>query len=298
MLCQPLAKMSIINSPLNSEGTLSLEMDYSSWNTCLILIGASCLGYMFLFVLCHLVSILISATYCSLCPKEKVFWDLAATRAVFGIHCIYAGLRALLVDPVLTADTITGQQSWSQLTILIAVGFFLFENLALHLSNFIFWTCDILLAVHHFFAFLGFLGAVLYSIGGHYLAMLTLLLEMSTPFTCISWMLLKAGCSDTLFWKVNQWIMIHMFHCRMVLTYHLWWVCLYNWDRFKNSLPFVYIAFFFTGLAILTIILNPYWTHKKTQQLLTPVDWNFKGTSVKSSSLKANGRIKRHKKKQ
>ncbi|OCT78429.1 protein CLN8 [Xenopus laevis] len=285
--------MSVINSLPKVEATLSLELDFSSWNTCLTVIGASCLGYLFLFVLCHLVSILVSATYCSLCAKEKVFWDLAATRAVFGVQCIYAGLRALLIDPVLTADTITGQQSWSRFTVLIAAGFFLFENLALHLSNLIFWTCDIFLAVHHFFAFVGYLAAVICSTGGHYLYMLTLLLEMSTPFTCISWMLLKAGCSNTLFWKVNQWIMIHLFHCRMVLTYHLWWVCLYNWDRFINSLPFVYIVFFLTGLAILTIILNPYWTHKKTQQLLTPVDWNFEETSGK-----ANGGIKLQKKKQ
>ncbi|NP_001087512.1 CLN8, transmembrane ER and ERGIC protein L homeolog isoform X1 [Xenopus laevis] len=290
--------MSIINSLLNFEATLSLEMDYSSWNTCLIVSGAGFLGYLFLFVLCHLVSILVSATYRSLSAKEKVFWDLAVTRAVFGVQCIYAGLRALLIDPVLTADTITGQQSWSHFTILIAVGFFLFENLALHTSNLIFWTCDIFLAVHHFFAFLGYLAAAICNTGGHYLYMLSLLLEMSTPFTCISWMLLKAGSSNTLFWKVNQWIMIHMFHCRIVLTYHLWWVCLYNWDRYKNSLPFVYIAFFFTGLAIVTIILNPYWTHKKTQQLLTPVDWNFKETSVKSRSEKGNGVIKHHKKKQ
>ncbi|KAJ1150225.1 hypothetical protein NDU88_003020 [Pleurodeles waltl] len=51
--------------------------------------------------------------------------------------------------------------------------------------------------------------------------MITLLLEMSTPFTCVSWMLLKVGWSQSLIWKANQWIMIHMFHCRMILTYHL-----------------------------------------------------------------------------
>ncbi|KAM4692885.1 protein CLN8 isoform 1-T2 [Discoglossus pictus] len=273
-----------------TETTLDLEIDYSSWTTCAILIGAGFFVYMGIFVLSHLVSDLFCATYRSLSAKEKVFWDLAATRAVFGVQCTYSGLRALLVDPVLSADKITAQQDWTWFTILTATGFFLFENVSLHMYNFIFWTCDVFLAVHHFFAFIGFFGLVVYTTAGHYLAMMTLLLEISTPFTCISWMLLKAGWSNTVFWKVNQWVMIHMFHCRMVLTYHLWWICLYNWDHLRNSVAFTYIMFFFTGLALVTLILNPYWTHKKTQQLLTPVDWNFQASPEKPT-ISGNGHI-------
>ncbi|KAM4771981.1 protein CLN8 [Rhinophrynus dorsalis] len=279
------------NSPLSAEVTLHFDLDYTSWKTCLPLVVAGFLIYLGIFILCHLVSFFLSATYCSLSAKEKVFWNLATTRAVFGVQCTFAGLRALLVDPVLGDDKIRAQQDWSWFTILIAIGFFLFENLALHLSNIIFRTWDVFLSVHHFFAFLGYFGYMIYSTAGHYLAMVTLLLEVSTPFTCISWILLKAGWSNTVLWKTNQWIMIHMFHCRMVLTYHMWWVCFCNWNTLVNSVPLVFISFFFTGLALLTLVLNPYWTHKKTQQLLTPVDWNFEDSSVKSSSGKRNGGI-------
>ncbi|MEE6476659.1 hypothetical protein FKM82_011168 [Ascaphus truei] len=283
-------------SPLPVQAMLDVDWDYSSWNTCLILIAVGFLFYLGIFVLCHLISSFLCATFRSLSAKEKVFWDLAATRAVFGVQCTFAGLRALLVDPVFNADRVSGQQSWSWFTTLIATGFFLFENLALHMSNLLFWTCDVFLAVHHFFAFLGYFGLVIYSTAGHYLAMVTLLLEISTPFTCISWMLLKADLSNTLFWKANQWVMVHMFHCRMVLTYHLWWVCFCNWDHIINSVPLVYAMFFYTGLALVTIILNPYWTHKKTQQLLTPVDWNFETPSVRSTASE-NGGIDLKKKK-
>lgn len=85
----------------------------------------------------------------------------------------------------------------------------------------------------------------------------------------------QAGCSDSLFWRLNQWLMIHMFHCRMVLTYHMWWVCFWHWDGLRGSLHLPHLALFLVGLGLLTLVLNPYWTHKKTQQLLTPVDWNF-----------------------
>lgn len=268
----------------------SFDLDYSSWNTRLILIVGGFLFYMGIFAFSHLASVVLCATYRSLPAKEKVFWNLSATRAVFGAQCIVTGLTALLIDPVLLADQITGQQGWAFFTIMIATGFFLFENLALYTSNILFWTFDSFLAAHHIFAFIGYLGAVICNTAGHYLPMVTLLLEMSTPFTCISWMLLKAGWSQTLFWKVNQWFMIHMFHCRMVLTYHLWWVSLYNWDHLVRSVTVLYVAFFFVGLTLVTIILNPYWTYKKTLQLLTPVDWNFESTS-KNSSREGNGRI-------
>ncbi|XP_072264518.1 protein CLN8 [Pyxicephalus adspersus] len=271
--------------------SFDFDLDYSSWGICFKLIAAGFLFYMGIFTFCHLLSVPLFSTYRALSTREKVFWDLAATRAVFGVQCIIAGLIALLFDPVLTADKITGRRGWSWFTILTAVGFFLFENIALHVSNFVFWTFDAFLAVHHFFAFLGYFGVIFCSTAGHYLGMVTLLLEMSTPFTCVSWMLLKAGWSRTLFWKTNQWLMIHLFHCRMVLTYHLWWVSLYNWDRMVTTLPLAYLAFFLTGLALVTLILNPYWTYKKTHQLLTPVDWNFEPASSKATVVGNGGLI-------
>ncbi|PIO35093.1 hypothetical protein AB205_0027300 [Aquarana catesbeiana] len=269
--------------------SFDFDLEYSSWNICLKLIFGGFLVYLSCFLFCHLVSVLLFATYRALSTQEKVFWDLAATRAVFGVQCIIAGLTALLIDPVLASDQITAQRGWAWFTILTAIGFFLFENIALHVSNLVFWTFDAFLATHHLFAFLGYFGVIFCTTAGHYLAMVTLLLEMSTPFTCVSWMLLKAGWSHTLFWKANQWLMIHMFHCRMVLTYHLWWVLLYNWDRLVTSVPLAYIVFFFTGLALVTLVLNPYWTYKKTHQLLTPVDWNFVPVSSKAKVIANSG---------
>ncbi|MBZ3880350.1 Protein CLN8 [Sciurus carolinensis] len=358
-------------TPVSDRGTPDsvFDLDYTSWETRSTLVVAGFVFYLGVFVACHQLSSSLNATYRSLGAREKVFWDLAATRAVFGIQSTSAGLWALLGDPVLQADKACGQQNWCWFHVTTATGFFFFENVAVHLSNLFFRTFDLFLVVHHLFAFLGFLGSAVNLRAGHYLAMTTLLLEMSTPFTCISWMLLKvssvkhpvdpvddgvvrhtasvagicaapavclsiqwtmvwavgpvpgwqhvsvcvlysveeedmeahwhvqvvpeaAGWSETLFWKLNQWLMIHMFHCRMVLTYHMWWVCFWHWGSLVSSLYLPHLALFLVGLALLTLIINPYWTHKKTQQLLNPVDWNFAQPETKSSwPERPNGQV-------
>ncbi|XP_026978353.1 protein CLN8 isoform X2 [Sagmatias obliquidens] len=172
------------------------DLDCTSGQVRWALVAAGCTFYLGVFVACHQLSSSLNATYRSLGAREQVFWNLAATRAVFGIQGTTAGLRALLLDPVLQADKVLGQQNWCWFHITTATGFFLFENLALHVSNVLFHTFDGFLAVHHLFAFLGFLGCVVNLQAGHYLPMITLLLEMSTPFTCISWMLLKVMFSE------------------------------------------------------------------------------------------------------
>lgn len=257
---------------------------YFSWDYRLQLIGLGFGFYAGIFLLSHLLSVALCRTYNSLATKEKVFWNLAATRAVFGIQSTIAGLRALTEDSALTRDRVRGQEDWSWFNVLTATGFFVFENVALHTSSVVFRSFDLPLATHHFFALSGYAASVVWDSLGHFLSMVTLLLEMSTPFTCISWMLLKAGWAHTLFWKANQWVMIHTFHCRMVLTYYMWWVTLTNWGEMTTHVAPVPLVIFFTGLALLTFIINPIWTHKKTMQLLNPVDWNFGNKPVALNS--------------
>lgn len=71
----------------------------------------------------------------------------------------------------------------------------------------------------------------------------------------------------------------------MILTYHMWWVCISNWNDIVENMGLAYFTVFIMGLGSLTVILNPYWTYKKTQQLLNPVDWNFSNAAVKNGSF-------------
>ncbi|KAM8833649.1 protein CLN8 [Synchiropus picturatus] len=269
--------------------------EYFQWDLRIRLIGLGFVFYAAIFLLSHILSLTLSRTYKSLLAKEQVFWNLAATRAVFGIQSTVAGLRALTEDSVLTKDRVRGQEDWSWFNVLTATGFFVFENVALHSSSVAFRTFDLPLATHHFFALSGYAGAVVWDSLGHFLPMVTLLLEMSTPFTCISWMLLKAGWARTLLWKSNQWVMIHMFHCRMVLTYYMWWVSWNHWGEYNTHVALPQRLLFFTGLALLTVIINPIWTHKKTMQLLNPVDWNFGNKPAPANgSTRGRAPVKHH----
>lgn len=118
---------------------------------------------------------------------------MAVTRAAFGVQGSGAGLRALMEDGPVFSDKVRGQTGWSWFAVLTACGFFVFENVVLHGSNLAFRSFDAPLAAHHAFALAGFSGTALYGDMGHFLATISLLLEMSTPFTCISWILLKVG---------------------------------------------------------------------------------------------------------
>lgn len=169
--------------------------EYFSWDYRLRLVGLGFAFYAAVFLLSHLLSAALSCTFHSLLPKEKVFWNLAATRGLFGIQSTVAGLWALTGDSVINRDRVRGQEDWSWFNILTGTGFFVFENVAFHASNVAFRSFDLPLATHHFFALSGFAGSVVWDSLGHFLPMVTLLLEMSTPFTCISWMLLKVGLS-------------------------------------------------------------------------------------------------------
>lgn len=274
-------------NPTNDDtvfGTI-FDWDYLLWEVRLTFLAAGFLIYLGIFLLSHWLSSWRSTTYRALYAKEKVFWNMAVTRGVFGLQSCVAGLWALLIDPVFHADKVYSQQKWSWFNCLIAAGFFLLENVAVHVSNVIFRTFDVFLVVHHLLAFGGLAGLVINVKSGHYLPLMGMLLEMSTPSTCISWMLLKAGCANTFFWKANQWVMIHLFHCRMILTYHMWWVCIFNWNSVIENLGLLHFIVLFSGLFAVTLILNPYWTYKKTQQLLNPVDWNFENKATENGKL-------------
>lgn len=186
--------------------------EYFSWEYRLHLIGLGFGFYAAIFLLSHLLSVALSRTYKSLLNKEKVFWNLAATRAVFGIQSSVAGLRALTEDSSITRDRVRAQEDWSWFNILTATGFFVFENVAFHSSNVVFRSFDLPLATHHLFALAGYAGAVVWDSQGHFLPMVTLLLEMSTPFTCISWMLLKVPADLIFAFDLNALLLLWSTH--------------------------------------------------------------------------------------
>ncbi|KAM9154691.1 protein CLN8-like isoform 1-T2 [Pangshura tecta] len=260
------------------------DWDYVLWEVRLKLLAAGFFSYLGVFLLAHWLSSWISANYRALSAKQKIFWNMDITRGLFAVQSCGAGLWALLIDPVFQADQVYAQQKWSWFHCLIAAGYFLFENVVVHVSVIVFRIFDVFEVVHHLFAFCGLLGLIINIKSGHYLPLMGLLLEMNNPSYCISCILARIGCAHTLFWKANQWVYIHLLHCRMVLIYHMWWVCISHWNDVVENLGLPYFIVFFMGLSTLTLILNPYWIYKSTQRLFGPIDRKFPNTAVKNAS--------------
>ncbi|KAL5475591.1 hypothetical protein EMCRGX_G025422 [Ephydatia muelleri] len=214
-----------------------------------------------------------SATYRSLKTKEKVFWCLAFARALFGVFCTFASCWYIFVDPTLFEDVILASTLSSHFIVDVVVGFFIFECIAFFSSNIIFREFDMALAAHHLLSLFGY-GIVVYSEKTHFFSTISILDEMTTPFSCVCWILIKAKLADTYVWKINQIILVHLFHCRTLLEGYLFLMSYRQWDNVITNMPWFNFIVLYVFLTLQLFILTPYWTYKKTKQLFKPEDWN------------------------
>lgn len=198
---------------------------------------------------------------------------------------IYINLAGSIVffDDRLRSDYVMASTDEGWTFISLITGFFTFEELTLIYFDLKYRTFSKELHMHHFFAFNGFFLAAYFD-RGHYYAIKAFVLEASTPFSCLCWCLLKLKLEKTKAWKINQWILIYVFHLRTV--YELWWwIDIYrDWDNIKQNLPWLYTINMLAGLSIVSLWLTPYWTYKKTVQFFVPSDWNAETKSKKKEN--------------
>jgi ceroid-lipofuscinosis protein 8 len=188
----------------------------------------------------------------------------------------------LALDHVLAST----DESWTFVTVL--TGFFIFEELALIYFDLKYRTFSKELHMHHFFAFNGMFLSVWYN-RGHFYAAKSFVLEASTIFSCICWCLLKLKLEKTKAWKINQWILINIFHLRTVHEIWWWYDVIHDWDHIKENLPWAYTINMLMGLSIVSLWLTPYWTYKKTVQFFHPTDWNVE-TNTNENKKKEKGK--------
>ena len=215
----------------------------------------------------------IFSTYKHLRPVHKVFWCLAGVRAFFGLRAVVVG-AVILTDPELWQDFVLSKTLSSQLFFTSILGFFLFEFSLLLISDILFKQRSYALLVHHSISLVGF-GVGLFWDHGYFLGCIIVTLEMSTPFTCLCWVLIKAKLSQTFIWKANQCILVHLFHTRQNLLCVVMYIVARDWWNFYQNMNVVLITSLIGGSVIMLLGLNPYWTYRKTEQLFSKEDWNF-----------------------
>ncbi|XP_065830359.1 protein CLN8-like [Oscarella lobularis] len=236
---------------------------------CVLLTIFSCFS---IYVLCWVLSLPL-ATYRNLSPREKVFWSLSVVRATVGGFLAIEAAYSLSNEDELWNDVARGTAKLSTTLVCVATGFFAFELLAIFSSAFVFGKLDKFLALHHVLAFFSF-ALVMHRRTQHFFADLALLLELSTPFSCLCWVLLKAKVANTSLWKINQLILIHAFHCRSFIETFVLYKTWKHWDLLWSFASLDLLVLHLIGLVSSFFFLTPYWTHKKTKQYYDPVDWN------------------------
>ena len=266
------------------------ELDITSLDTKISVISQTFFFFLALFVVAYIGSCLFVDTFNrKLRSKEKVFWCLSFVRGLFGFTGSFCGLWYLFEERALQDDIVNANNVSSFLALYIAIGFFIFECVALFGSNIYFRKFDAFLFIHHSLSLVGSSIMAYYDGKGHFFAVVGLLLEGTTPFSCFCWMLLKCNMAHLAIWKLNQLILIHLFHCRTTLEGYLLLKSYYQWENITEGMPLAICIMLYTQLTLQFFVLTPYWTYKKMMQLFNPVDWNHPDLSslklVADSSL-------------
>lgn len=249
------------------------KADFTKTSTLFKSIFGSLAFFICIFLSSHLIS-KVTQTYKTLRVKEQIFWNLAVVRAVFGIFCTLVGIWAFFLDTELEKDVIYGTTPTSFYAMTTTVGFFCFECLAVSLSDIYYRRFSMLLNIHHWISLIGYTTVLIIG-SSHFFGTRGLLLEMSTPFSAVCWIVLKAGKASSIFWKINQFLLVHSFHLRSVVECSLWYSTYKHWETVKSTMPIALFIPLYTQLVLVTFIMTPYWTYKKTSQMINPVDWNF-----------------------
>lgn len=201
-----------------------------------------------------------------------MFWSLAVVRGIYGaIGSILSGYERYLDDAMQTHPT-EAKTYLSSILVLTHLGFFLFEWPALCYFDFRYKSFSKELHVHHVIALVGF-ASTCYMDMCHYTALSGFLLEMSTPFSCVCYCLIKAGMADSKIWFVNQLLLVHVFHLRSVVEMGMAFEIYKYWNEY-SKISIIWRIDFFGGVAAMLFFLTPFWTYKKTKQLFEKADWN------------------------
>lgn len=224
---------------------------------------------------------LFSKTYRNLPVREKMFWSLAVLRGVYGTFGAVTAFYCRYWDEHLMSHVTKTRTEISYLLVLCNLGFFSFEMLAQIYFDLKFGDFSKALLVHHWLSLVGFITTTHEDLG-HYFSLSGFIIEMSTPFSCICYCLMKSGMTNSLAWKINQLVLIHIFHSRILVEWRMLYDYYILWDDFSNMTIYWKVNTLM-GLTSLCFFLTPYWTYRKTEQLFFKKDWNANGTADKKS---------------
>ena len=63
-----------------------------------------------------------------------------------------------------------------------------------------------------------------------------------------------------------------------------WYITYHNWEYIWRDMPMSVFLALYVQLTLVSLVMTPYWTYKKTAQMINPVDWNFEKPATAGSN--------------
>lgn len=202
-----------------------------------------------------------------------MFWSLAVLRGIYGTYGAIAAFYCRYYDTHLMTHMTDTRTEMSYFLVLSNLGFFVFEIVAQIYFDVHFRTFSKALMLHHIVSLVGF-WTTTHEDKGHYYILCGFIIEFSTPFSCICYCLMKSKLENSLAWKANQLVLIHIFHMRTIVEWKMIYDLFYYWSEFGTKMSLVWQINTFIGLFSVGCFLTPYWTYRKTEQFFVRKDWN------------------------
>lgn len=198
--------------------------------------------------------------------NEKITMCRLRVQNLFVLFGCFFGIWYFAIDDTLNNDMVNAHTKSSHTVIYVFIAFFLFDTVTIVIYNFALERMDPSVFAHHSLC-LACIGIIQYYNALHGFALTFILLEVVLPCMGLSWVLWKLNLSHSLIWKFNQAVVIHLFHCSLLMEAYVLYKMYKHWDDATASMPRLALYFLIAVVLFLLIFFTPYWTYKKTRHL-------------------------------
>lgn len=234
------------------------------------------LGWAAVLFISHTFSSRLAA-FRGLSRRGRFLWHMTVLRGIYGLFASAVGVRAAFFDDHLAGDVVLATNAVSRAAILLSGAFFLLEASLITVADIVTGEASWLMRAHLWLAMANFLMVAIYQ-SIHFFSCVSLLLEISSPFSSLSWLLHRLGWGNSLGWRLNQFFLLHTFHLRSVIECYLFFVTYRNWDRVWTKMPLPIFVTLYGQLLVVTFVMTPYWTYRQTLLFAKKVSSSASGT--------------------
>lgn len=226
---------------------VSLDHEFTSWKSKLAVIALSFVLTGTVYGAIYKILRAFQETLRShLSPKETLklnVWCRDSTVCIFSFVASSTSIWYVAVDDTLMNDVVNGRSTLSLVVICSSVGFYMFDSMLLLGTN------STMALVHHGFVILAHSVCIYYD-KAYFFGVQGLLFQVAIFFRRLRWTLFKVKTDHSSIWMIYQFLVIHLYHCRMVLE--LYWVykVFQNWDYIITEIPIcaaVLLCMWFAG---------------------------------------------------